>query len=43
LGQTPALIVNCVDRIHDPLEIDRMPEDAADIPYRWMMQGSSRK
>lgn len=42
LGQAPALIVNCVDSIHDPLEIDRIPEDAADIPYRWTMLGSSR-
>lgn len=37
LGEAPgeSVIVNCVAEIHDPAESDRLPADAAEIPYTW--------
>lgn len=35
IGSTPALLVNCADRPHDPAEGEAMPADTATIPYRW--------
>ncbi len=36
-GEAPgeSLLVNCVSEPHDPTETDRLPENAAEIPYRW--------
>lgn len=39
LGTIPALIVNCADHPHDPLESERLAENTAAIPYRWSKQG----
>ena len=41
LGGVSALIVNCVDYPHDPLESERLEEGTAAIPYRWSAQGDS--
>ena len=35
LSQTPALIANCADRPHDPLDQDLRPENDTRIPYQW--------
>ena len=35
LSRNPALIVNCADKPHDPLESKLMPFDDASIPYAW--------
>lgn len=43
LGHQPAIIVNCVDYLHDPTECDRLPEDAVRIPYRWMAKDLAGK
>ena len=39
LSKVPALIVNCADHPHDPLESERLEENTAAIPYRWSEQG----
>jgi dTDP-4-dehydrorhamnose 3,5-epimerase len=41
MGEVPALIVNCADYPHNPLENERQDEDTAAIPYRWSAQGFS--
>lgn len=38
-GESPALICNCADIPHDPAEGERLPFDAAAIPYRWPLAG----
>lgn len=35
VGACPALICNCADMPHDPAEAERLPPDAAAIPYSW--------
>lgn len=35
LGSVDALVANCATLPHDPDEIQRLPPDAAEIPYRW--------
>ena len=35
LSASPALVANCADRIHDPLDAELRPEDDQRIPYRW--------
>ena len=35
LSQTPALLVNCADMLHDPKESDVCLFDDPMIPYRW--------
>jgi dTDP-4-dehydrorhamnose 3,5-epimerase len=36
IGFSPALIVNCVNHPHDPLESERLPHDSISIPYSWV-------
>jgi dTDP-4-dehydrorhamnose 3,5-epimerase len=40
IGAEPALIVNCTDVPHDPVECERMEEDTSVIPYRWNEHGT---
>ncbi len=35
LGKSPALICNCTDVPHDPLEGERLPQDTPTISYHW--------
>lgn len=35
LSETPALICNCPDIPHDPEDVKRLPQDDAEIPYKW--------
>jgi dTDP-4-dehydrorhamnose 3,5-epimerase len=35
LGDTSALLANCVDLPHDPTESDLRPIDDSEIPYSW--------
>ena len=35
LGNQPALIANCVDQPHDPLEAETISTDSNQIPYQW--------
>lgn len=36
LGDTPALIANCADMLHDPTESEQRPLDDSSIPYNWL-------
>jgi dTDP-4-dehydrorhamnose 3,5-epimerase len=36
LGDVDSLIANCATLPHDPDEIERLPPDTAEIPYRWV-------
>ena len=35
LATGDSLIANCASLPHDPAEVDRLPEQAATIPYVW--------
>jgi dTDP-4-dehydrorhamnose 3,5-epimerase len=35
LGDTPALVANCMTGAHDPAEVDRRPSDDRTIPFEW--------
>ena len=35
LSDSPAIVANCANKIHDPLESDMRPMDDRRIPYRW--------
>jgi len=35
MGKTPALLANCVDLPHDPVESEMCPVDNPAIPYKW--------
>jgi dTDP-4-dehydrorhamnose 3,5-epimerase len=35
LENQPALIANCVDQSHDPLEVETISADSDQIPYQW--------
>ena len=35
IGEVPALIANCVDLPHDPVESEVRPVDNPAIPYKW--------
>lgn len=35
LGESPAVIANCADIPHDPLEGERLPVQTDTIPYTW--------
>jgi dTDP-4-dehydrorhamnose 3,5-epimerase len=35
ISASPALIANCADMPHDPLEIERLPHDTPEIRYEW--------
>lgn len=35
VSQQDALIVNCTDLMHEPGEVERLPDDSAFIPYHW--------
>jgi dTDP-4-dehydrorhamnose 3,5-epimerase len=35
LGSVTALIVNCVDIPHDPIEVEYLPPSATHVPYCW--------
>lgn len=35
VGSSQAIVANCSDIPHDPLEIQRQPPDSPSIPYSW--------
>lgn len=35
IGESSALVCNCVDLEHDPKEAERLPMDDPSIPYHW--------
>lgn len=35
IGETPALLANCADIPHDPVESEMCPVDHPAIPYKW--------
>lgn len=38
IGETPALLANCVNLPHDPSESESRPIDFQEIPYQWVGQ-----
>jgi dTDP-4-dehydrorhamnose 3,5-epimerase len=35
IGMDSAIVANCATHPHDPLELERLPPDTNEIPYRW--------
>lgn len=40
LTDQTSVIVNCATIPHDPLEVDRLPLESAEIPYSWTRDGA---